>query len=149
MSHYGDAGMALSTFKDTLRLWGPQRLEDYVERSLSMGLPGVEEKHMYDWLCIYTREFSSDGSYLYRLADEWRIQDWVQEGRNDQERRKERYPNLWLYIFKLLQINDDPVYDAVNIDYYQVTHYVLSLLCKERQPTEMVKSLKEYLKQSK
>ena len=137
MSHCGNAGTDLRTLKDKLRSWGPQRLKDYVERSLTREYLGVEERDIYDWLCNYVRESSYDCSYLYRLTDEWRIQKRVHE------RRKERYPNLWLYIFRLLQINND---DAGNIDCDQVTHYVLSLLCKERQPTEMVKSLKEYLK---
>ena len=143
MSHYGDAGTGLRTFKDKFRLWGPQRLKDYVERSLWTEYLDVEEKDIYDWLYNYIREFSHDGSYLYRIADEWRIQSWVQE------RRKDAYPMLWFYIYNTFHLDKHPVYHLLNIEADQLAHYILSLLCKEINPTEMVKSLKEFLKPSK
>ena len=143
MSHYGDAGTDLRTSKDTLRLWGPQRLKDYVERSLRREYLDVEEKDIYDWLYNYIREFSYDGSYLFRLADEWRIQSWIQE------RRKDAYPMLWFYIYNTFHLDKHLVYHLLNIEADQLAHYILSLLCKEINPTEMVKSLKEFLKPSK
>ena len=142
MSHYGDAGTDLRTSKDTLRLWGPQRLKDYVERSLRREYLDVEKEDIYDWLYNYIREFSHDGSYLYRLADEWRIQSWVQE------RRKDAYPTLWRHIYRFFQFKH-PVYHPLNIEDDQHAHYILSLLRKEINPTEMVESLKEFLKPSK
>ena len=70
MSHYGDAGTDLPTIRDKLRLWGPQSLKDYIERSLRWEHLGVEAKDIYDWLYNYIRGSSYDGSYLFRLTHE-------------------------------------------------------------------------------
>ena len=142
MSHYGDAGTDLRTFKDKLRLWGPQCLKDYVEESLRTERLGVDERDVYDWLYSYIREYSYEGSYLYLLTDVRQQMSWVQE------RRKDAYPSLWGLIFEFLLVGDHFVSLPLNIEGDQLTHYILFLLCKERSPAEMVESLKEYLKPS-
>ena len=87
--------------------------------------------------------YMDDGSYVYRSLKGKYIQDLIRDERID------AHSELWLRTRYILAPNNYPVNRPVGIDVEGFSHYVLSLLCKEKSPTEMVESLKKFLKPSK
>lgn len=103
----------------------------------------VDEGDIAHWLYNYIGEYPYDRSYLYRSLEGRNLQDRIRAERID------AHSKLWPAIVYLVHPNHHPIHRPVGIDVEGFTHYVLSLLCKERSPREMVKRLKEYLKPSK
>ncbi len=143
----GENGIDLPTFAEKYRIRGPKHLKKYYESSMSEASAylDVEEKDIYHWLYNYIGPYIYDGSYLYRFPDCKNVLSWIRDD------RRGKHTVLWDYIFGLMGDDHDPgyypYYHPVNFG-DRLAHYVLFLLCKESQPTEMVKSLKEYLNPS-
>ena len=141
----GDSVTDLPIFLENLKMWGPQDLKDYVERlgSETNRFLDIDEKDIDDWLYRYLRHHSYDGSYLYNLPDWRRVPSMIRD------ERREAHSQLECYITSLTRPSYGYVSGLLNVTSLHFNDYVLSLLCKERQPTEMVKSLNKYLKSSK
>ena len=141
---YGDALTDLPTFLENFNMWGPRHLKEYHQRSMSemKAYLDVDEDDIAHWLYNYIKKRIHSGSYL-RLIPEWNV---IQDIR---EERKDAHPELWAYILSLVNSNHQPVHRPVGIDVKEFAYYVLSLLCKTRTPTDIVESLKAYLKPSK
>ena len=133
----------LPTFMEYIRLWGPRVLKDCVESLLSVSNKylDVEKEDVEDWLYNNIKIHANDDSYLCFSAVYKDVVSWIRG------RRRATHPELFNYILRLIDRGHYPVY--VKLDDDHVACYILSLLCKERNPTEMVRSLKEYLKPSK
>ena len=141
----GDAATDLPTFLEEFNMWGPKHLKEYHQRSMSQmnAYLDVDEDDIAHRLYNYIRDQMYNRSYVYNVPEEKYFQDWIRDKRID------AHTNLWAYILYLVHPDHRPVHRPVGIDVEGFTHYILSLLCKERTPTEMVKSLREYLKPSK
>ena len=145
----GDNGMDLPTFVEKYRMWGPKHLKEYYESSMSetSAYLDIMKKDIDHWLYNYIGPFLYYGTYLYRFPDCKYVLSWIRDD------RRGKHTELWKYIIRLMRDDHRPGYHScyhpVNIDVDKFAHYVLSLICKEGKPTEMVNSLKEYLEPSK
>ena len=141
----GDALADLPTFLEKFNMWGPKHLKEYHQRSMSEmnAYLDVDEDDIAHWLYNYIGNHIYDGSYVHNFPEGKYFQDWIRH------ERKDAYYKLWIYMLSLVHPERYPNHRPVGIDVEGFTHYVLSMLCKERNPREIVKSLKEYLKPSK
>ncbi len=135
----GDTGTDLPTFMTNFRMWGPQHLKDYYERSMSVTSEylDIEEEDIDDWFYNCIRPSLSHDSHLCDVTDGLFAQRWVRA------RRRDAHSELSKHILDLVD------FYPVHVDDYNFYQYILSLLCKERKPTEMVKCLKKFFKSRK
>ena len=132
-------------FWQTFNMWGPKHLKERHQGSMSQmnAYIDVDEFEIALWLKLFIRKDMDDGSYVHRSLKGKYFQDLIRDERID------AHSKLWPAIVYLVHPNHHPIHRPVGIDGEGFTHYVLSLLCKARSPTEMVKRLKVYLKPSK
>ena len=141
----GDAAMDLPTFLEKFKMWGPKHLQEYHQRSMSKlhAYSDVDEDDVAHWLYNFIGKCIYNGLYVYHFPRGEYFQDSIRQ------ERIRAHSDLWAYMLHLVHSDHKPVHRPVGIDVEGFTYYVLSLLCKNRRPTVMVKSLKEYLKPSK
>ena len=144
----GENAIDLPTFLEKFRRLGPKHLKEYHQRSMPKvnAYLDVDEDDIAHLLfndIDYIRDFPDDRIYVHLLFERKYFQDRIRH------ERIRAHSMLWKYILSLVHPVHGPVHGPLGIDAEGFTHYVLSLLCKQRNPTEMVKSLKNYLKPSK
>ena len=148
----GENRMGLPAFLEMFRMWGPRHLKDYVKESMSITYAclDIDENDVNDWLYNYIRSHLYDERYLHRYSDWYRIGNLGGIGNRIRKERRVAHCELWIHIRHLIDNHRGPiVYDRVDVNLDVLIRYILSLLCKERRPTEMVTSLKVHLKPSK
>lgn len=141
----GDAATDLPTFLENFKKWGPKHLKEHHQRSMSKvnAYLDVEQEDIEIWLYDYITKPVYLGSYFHLAPDGEYLQDCIRH------ERKDAHSELWADILRLVQPDHQPVHRPVGIDADDFPHFVLSLLFKKKTPTEIVESLKKYLKPSK